>query len=57
MIKRKKFRNTIFRAELENELLKDDIYNIKYKHFLNVFLEISKKYAIIKKKYVRTNFA
>ena len=42
------FRNDEFRAELDNEILKHDINNIEYQHFLNVFIEISKKHAPMK---------
>ena len=32
------FRNDEFRAELDNEILKHDINNIEYQHFLNIFI-------------------
>ena len=32
------FRNKDFRAELDNEKLKHEIYNIEYQHFLNILL-------------------
>ena len=34
------FQNDKFRAELDNEILKRDISNIEYQHFLNIFIEI-----------------
>ena len=46
----------IFSVELDNELLKNDIYNMKYQHFLIIFLdimEILNKNAQDKKKYIR----
>ena len=49
------FRNDEFRAELENEILKHDINNIEYQHFLNIFIEILNKHAPIKIKYFRAN--
>ena len=41
----KKFGDEIFKAELDNELRKHDIYNREYRHFLNIFLEILNKHA------------
>ena len=49
------FRNHKFRAELDNEILKHDINNIEYQHFLNIFIEILKKHAPMKIKYLRSN--
>ena len=46
----KRFRNSSFRTVLDNELLKYDLCNIEYQHFLNIFLDILKKHALIKKK-------
>ena len=46
----KRFRNNSFRTELDNELLKYDLCNIEYQHFLNIFLDILNKHAPIKKK-------
>ena len=46
----------IFSVDLDNELLKNDIYNMKYQHFLIIFLEIMEilnKNAPDKKKYIR----
>ena len=34
------FRNDEFREELDKEILKDDVSNIKYQHFRNIFIEI-----------------
>ena len=45
----KRFRNNSFRAEFDNELLKYDLCNIEYQHFLNIFLDILNKHAPIKK--------
>ena len=42
----------MFRAELDNELLKHDIYNTEYQHFLNIFSGILNKLAPAMKKYV-----
>ena len=49
----KRIRNNSFRTELDNELLKYDLCNIEYQHFLNIFLDILNKHAAIKKKYIR----
>ena len=46
----------IFSVHLDNEFLKNDIYNMKYQHFLIIFLEIMEilnKNAPDKKKYIR----
>ena len=51
----KSFHNNSFRTELDNELLKYDLCNIEYQNFLNVFLNILKKHASVKKKCIRTN--
>ena len=51
----KRFRNNLFRTELDNELLKYDLCYIGYQHFLNIFLDILNKYAPIKKKCIRAN--
>ena len=51
----KNFRNDEFRAELDNEILKHDINNIEYQHFLNVFIEILKKHIPMKIKYLRAS--
>ena len=50
----KSFCNNSFRTELDNELLKCDLCNIEYQHFLNIFLDILNKHAPIKKKYIRS---
>ena len=42
-------------AELDNEILKHDISNIEYQHFLNIFMEILNKHAPMKVKYLREN--
>ena len=49
------FRNDEFRAELDNKILKYDINNIEYQHFLNIFIEILNKHAPMKIKYFRVN--
>ena len=49
------FRNDEFRAELDNELLKHDLNNIEYQHFLNIFTETLNSYAPMKQKYIRAN--
>ena len=46
----KKFRNDLFRLELDNELIKHDINNIEYDHFINIFTETLSKHAPLKKK-------
>ena len=46
----KRFRHNSCRTELNNELLKYDLCNIEYQHFLNIFLDILNKHAPIKKK-------
>ena len=51
----KRFRNNSFRTELDNKLLKYDLCNIEYQHFLNIFLDILNKHAPIKKKYISAN--
>ena len=50
-----KFRNDEFGAELNNEILKHDINNMEYLHFLNIFIEILNKHAPMKQKYLRPN--
>ena len=49
------FRNNEFRSELDNEILKQDIINIEYQHFLNIFMEILNKHVPTKIKYLRSN--
>ena len=49
------FRNNEFRAELDNEMLKHDLGNMEYQHFLNIFIEILNNYAPMKQKYLRAN--
>ena len=49
------FRDDEFRAELDNEILKHDINNIEYQHFLNIFIEILNEHAPMKIKYPRAN--
>ena len=49
------FRNNEFRAELDNEMLKHDLGNMEYQHFLNIFIEILNKHASMKQKYLRAN--
>ena len=46
----KKFRIDLFRLELDNELIKHDINNIEYDHFINIFTETLSKHATLKKK-------
>ena len=36
------FRNKEFRAQLDNEILKHDISNMEYQHFLNIFIGLYK---------------
>ena len=47
------FRNDEFSAELDNKILKHDMNNIKYKHFLDIFIETLNKHAPMKIKYLR----
>ena len=42
------FRNDEFGAELDNEILKQDINNIEYQHFLNILIGILNKHAPMK---------
>ena len=49
------FRNNEFRAELDNEMLKYDLGNMEYQHFLNIFIEVLNKHAPMKQKYLRAN--
>ena len=49
------FRNEKFRAQLDNEILKHDINNMEYQHFLNIFIEVLNKHAPMKQKYLRAN--
>ena len=49
------FWNNEFRAELDNEMLKHDLGNMEYQHFLNIFIEIFNKHAPMKQKYLRAN--
>ena len=44
-----------FRAELDNEMLKHDLINMEYQHFLNIFIEILNKHAPMKQKCRRAN--
>ena len=46
----RKFRNDEFRVERDNEILKHDINNMKYQHFLNISIEILNKHAPMKQK-------
>ena len=41
-----KFSNNEFRVELDNEILKHDMSNMEYQHFLNIFVEILNKHAL-----------
>ena len=49
------FRNGEFRGKIDNEILKHDINNIEYQHFLNIFIETLSKHTPIKIKYLRAN--
>ena len=49
------FRNNEFIAELDNVMLKHDLGNMEYQHFLNIFTEILNKHAPMKQKYLRAN--
>ena len=49
------FRNDEFRAELDNKILKRDINNIEYQHFLNIFIEILNEHAPMKIEYLSAN--
>ena len=49
------FRNDEFRAELDKEILKYDINNIKYQHPLNIFIKTLNKHTTMKIKYLRAN--
>ena len=49
------FRNNECKAELDNEMLKHDLGNMEYQHFLNIFIEILNKHAPMKQKYLRAN--
>ena len=40
----------LFRLELDNELIKHDINNMEYDHFINIFTETLSKHAPLKKK-------
>ena len=51
----RKFHNEEFRALLDNEILKHDINNMEYQHFLNIFIEVLNKHAPMKQKYLRAN--
>ena len=51
----KNFQNNEFRAELDNEMTKHDLGNMKYQHFLNIFIDILNKHSPIKQKYLRAN--
>ena len=53
----RKFLNDKFRAELDNEILKHDIDNMEYQHFLNIFIKVLNKHAPMKQKYLRANQA
>ena len=49
------FRNDEFRVELDKEILKYDINNIKYQHPLNIFIKTLNKHTTTKIKYLRAN--
>ena len=49
------FQNNVFRTEIDNEILKHDISNIEYQHFLNIFVEILNKHAPMMIKYLTKN--
>ena len=49
------FRNDEFRVELDKEILKYDINNIKYQHPLNIFIKTLNKHTTMKIKYLRAN--
>ena len=51
----RKFHNEEFRALLDNEILKHDINNMEYQHFLNIFIEVLNKHAPMKQKYLTAN--
>ena len=51
----RKFRNVKFRIKRDNETLKDATNNTEYQHFLNIFINIFNKPALIKQKYLRGN--
>ena len=51
----KRFQNDLFRSELDYELSKLDVCNLKFEHFLNIFIEVLNKHAPIKMKYLRAN--
>ena len=50
-----KFSNDEFRVELDNEILKHDMNNIEYQHFLNIFIENFKQACPVKQKYLRAD--
>ena len=47
------FQNNEFRAELDNEMLKHDLGNMEYQHFLNIFIDILNEHVPMKQKYLR----
>ena len=49
------FRNNEFRAELDNEMLKHDLGNMEYQHFLSILVEFFNKHAPMKQKNFRAN--
>ena len=49
------FWNNEFRSELDNKMLKFDLGNMEYQHFLNVFIEILSKDVPMKQKCLRAN--
>ena len=49
------FRNEEFRAQLDNEILKHNVNNTEYQHFLKIFIEVLNKHAPMKQKYLRAN--
>ena len=44
-----------FRAELDKEILKCDLNNIEFHHFLKLFTQDSSKHVHLKKKYLKPN--
>ena len=44
-----------FEQKLTTKYWKDDINNMEYEHFLNIFIEILNKHAPMKIKYFKAN--
>ena len=47
----KRFKNDLFRLELDYKLSNYDVCYLEFEHFLNIFIEVLNKHSPMKKKY------